>query len=141
MSMRLGRRGDLARRGGRAPDTAWITTVVPWSPASIWPSLIARPNCVSCGCDTGREHVDAPRAAGRSGAPGRAGAGHGVDHHGGAVVSGVYLAVTDCAPELRLVRMRHRVGSVQGSGGQHAAQVGRTGDALPAAERDAGAAA
>lgn len=51
--MRLGRRDDLARLAGRAPDTAWITTVVPWSPASIWPSLIARPNCVSCGCDTG----------------------------------------------------------------------------------------
>ena len=53
MSMRLGRRDDLARLAGRAPDTAFITTVVPWSPASIWPSLIARPNCVECGCDTG----------------------------------------------------------------------------------------
>ncbi|HLJ30169.1 MAG TPA: PAN domain-containing protein [Candidatus Angelobacter sp.] len=53
MSMRLGRRDDLARLAGRTPDTQWITTVVPWSPASIWPSLIARPNCVACGCDTG----------------------------------------------------------------------------------------
>jgi len=43
MSMRLGRR----------PDVKWITHVVPWSPAAIWPSMIARPNCVACGCDTG----------------------------------------------------------------------------------------
>jgi hypothetical protein len=53
MSMRLGRRDDLARLAGKTPDTPWISTVAPWSPASIWPSLIARPNCVSCGCDTG----------------------------------------------------------------------------------------
>jgi len=52
MALRLGRRDDLARLAGRAPDTAWIHTVVPWSPASIWPSMIARPNCVECGCDT-----------------------------------------------------------------------------------------
>ena len=53
MSLRLGRRDDLARLAGHASDTTWITTVVPWSPASIWPSLIARPNCIACGCDTG----------------------------------------------------------------------------------------
>jgi len=52
MALRLGRRDDLARLAGRMPDTPWITTVVSWSPASIWPSMIARPNCVSCGCDT-----------------------------------------------------------------------------------------
>ncbi|HYT68953.1 MAG TPA: PAN domain-containing protein [Vicinamibacterales bacterium] len=51
MSMRLGRRDDLARLAGRTPDTPWITTVVPWSPASIWPSYIA--TCPTCGCDTG----------------------------------------------------------------------------------------
>jgi pimeloyl-ACP methyl ester carboxylesterase len=52
IAFRLGRRDDLARLAGRTADTPWITTVVPWSPASIWPSLIARPNCVACGCDT-----------------------------------------------------------------------------------------
>ncbi len=43
MSMRLGRRNDLA----------WVRNVVPWSPAAIWPSMIAQRNAVAAGCDTG----------------------------------------------------------------------------------------
>jgi hypothetical protein len=48
MSMRLGRRNFL-------PDAHredWIRTVVPWSPAAIWPSLVARSG-IMAGCDTG----------------------------------------------------------------------------------------
>jgi len=45
--------GNMSMRLGRRTDVNWITHVVPWSPAAIWPSMIARPNCVSCGCDTG----------------------------------------------------------------------------------------
>jgi hypothetical protein len=53
MALRLGRRDELARLAGKPADAPWITTVVPWSPASIWPSMIARPSCAACGCDTG----------------------------------------------------------------------------------------
>ncbi|HLB86168.1 MAG TPA: alpha/beta hydrolase [Terriglobales bacterium] len=45
--------GNMAMRLGRRPDTAWITHVVPWSPAAIWPSMIAQRNAVAAGCDTG----------------------------------------------------------------------------------------
>ncbi len=45
--------GNMAMRLGRRPNTPWITAVVPWSPAAIWPSYIAQRNCVACGCDTG----------------------------------------------------------------------------------------
>jgi hypothetical protein len=47
MSMRLGRRNWLP--GARRVD--WIRTVVPWSPAAIWPSYVAR-NGLMAGCDT-----------------------------------------------------------------------------------------
>jgi hypothetical protein len=57
MSMRLGRRDDLARLAGRTPDTPWVTRVIPWSPAAIWPSMIAQSGCVACGCDTGWDEV------------------------------------------------------------------------------------
>jgi hypothetical protein len=53
MTMRLSRRDDLALRAGRKADTPWLTHVVSWSPAAIWPSFIGRPNCAACGCDTG----------------------------------------------------------------------------------------
>lgn len=42
----------MAMRLGRRPDTPWITHVVPWSPAAIWPSMIAQRNAVMAGCDT-----------------------------------------------------------------------------------------
>ncbi|PYP91834.1 MAG: hypothetical protein DMG65_05905 [Candidatus Angelobacter sp. Gp1-AA117] len=42
--------GNMAMRLGRRTDTPWITTVVPWSPAAIWPSMIARG--ATDGCDT-----------------------------------------------------------------------------------------
>jgi pimeloyl-ACP methyl ester carboxylesterase len=45
--------GNMALRLGRRPNTPWVTNVVPWSPASIWPSLIAQRNAVMAGCDTG----------------------------------------------------------------------------------------
>jgi pimeloyl-ACP methyl ester carboxylesterase len=45
--------GNMAMRLGRRSNTPWITNVVPWSPASIWPSMIARQNTVMGGCDTG----------------------------------------------------------------------------------------
>jgi pimeloyl-ACP methyl ester carboxylesterase len=44
--------GNMAMRLGRRPNTSWITNVVPWSPASIWPSMIGQPNAVAAGCDT-----------------------------------------------------------------------------------------
>ena len=45
--------GNQAMRLGRRPNTPWITHVVPWSPASIWPSMIAQRNAIAAGCDTG----------------------------------------------------------------------------------------
>jgi pimeloyl-ACP methyl ester carboxylesterase len=45
--------GNMAMRLGRRPNAAWITRVVPWSPAAIWPSMIAQRNAVMAGCDTG----------------------------------------------------------------------------------------
>lgn len=45
--------GNLSMRLGRRPNTPWIKNVVPWSPAGIWPSMIAQRNAVAAGCDTG----------------------------------------------------------------------------------------
>jgi pimeloyl-ACP methyl ester carboxylesterase len=45
--------GNMAMRLGRRPNTPWITSVVPWSPAAIWPSMIAQRNAVAAGCDAG----------------------------------------------------------------------------------------
>jgi pimeloyl-ACP methyl ester carboxylesterase len=45
--------GNMSMRLGRRPNTPWITAVVPWSPAAIWPSMIAQHNAVAAGCDTG----------------------------------------------------------------------------------------
>lgn len=45
--------GNIAMRLGRRPNTPWITHVIPWSPAAIWPSMIAQRNAVAAGCDTG----------------------------------------------------------------------------------------
>lgn len=45
--------GSMSMRLGRRPMTPWITHVVPWSPASIWPSMIGQHNAVAAGCDTG----------------------------------------------------------------------------------------
>jgi pimeloyl-ACP methyl ester carboxylesterase len=45
--------GNMSMRLGRRPNTPWITNVVPWSPAAIWPSMIAQKNAVAAGCDTG----------------------------------------------------------------------------------------
>lgn len=45
--------GNMSMRLGRRPNTPWITNVVPWSPAAIWPSMIAQHNAVMAGCDTG----------------------------------------------------------------------------------------
>lgn len=45
--------GNMSMRLGRRPNTPWITNVVPWSPAAIWPSMIAQRNAVAAGCDTG----------------------------------------------------------------------------------------
>jgi pimeloyl-ACP methyl ester carboxylesterase len=45
--------GNMSMRLGRRPNTPWITNVVPWSPAAIWPSMIAQRNAVMAGCDTG----------------------------------------------------------------------------------------
>ncbi len=42
--------GNMAMRLGRRPNTPWITNVVPWSPAAIWPSWIQRDPFA--GCDT-----------------------------------------------------------------------------------------
>jgi pimeloyl-ACP methyl ester carboxylesterase len=42
--------GNMSMRLGRRPNTPWIINVVAWSPASIWPSYIAR--SVAAGCDT-----------------------------------------------------------------------------------------
>ena len=44
--------GNMAMRLGRRPNMPWITHVVPWSPASIWPSYVAQHNAVMGGCDT-----------------------------------------------------------------------------------------
>lgn len=44
--------GNLSMRLGRRPNTPWIKNVVPWSPAAIWPSMIAQRNAVAAGCDT-----------------------------------------------------------------------------------------
>ncbi len=44
--------GNMAMRLGRRINTPWITNVVPWSPASIWPSMIGQHNAVAAGCDT-----------------------------------------------------------------------------------------
>jgi pimeloyl-ACP methyl ester carboxylesterase len=44
--------GNMAMRLGRRPNTQWIANVVPWSPAAIWPSMIAQRNAVAAGCDT-----------------------------------------------------------------------------------------
>jgi pimeloyl-ACP methyl ester carboxylesterase len=45
--------GNMAMRLGRRPNTPWVTNVVPWSPAAIWPSFVAQRNAVASGCDTG----------------------------------------------------------------------------------------
>ncbi|HVH72819.1 MAG TPA: alpha/beta hydrolase [Candidatus Dormibacteraeota bacterium] len=45
--------GNMSMRLGRRPNTPWITNVVPWSPAAIWPSMIAQRNAIAAGCDTG----------------------------------------------------------------------------------------
>jgi pimeloyl-ACP methyl ester carboxylesterase len=45
--------GNMSMRLGRRPNTPWVTNVVPWSPAAIWPSMIAQHNAVMAGCDTG----------------------------------------------------------------------------------------
>lgn len=45
--------GNMSMRLGRRPNTPWITNVVPWSPAAIWPSMIAQRHAVAAGCDTG----------------------------------------------------------------------------------------
>jgi len=44
--------GNMAMRLGRRPNTPWITAVVPWSPAAIWPSYIGQRHAVAAGCDT-----------------------------------------------------------------------------------------
>lgn len=44
--------GNMAMRLGRRPNTPWIKAVVPWSPAAIWPSMIAQHHAVAAGCDT-----------------------------------------------------------------------------------------
>lgn len=44
--------GNMTMRLGRRPNTPWVTHVVPWSPASIWPSMIAQRNTIMGGCDT-----------------------------------------------------------------------------------------
>jgi pimeloyl-ACP methyl ester carboxylesterase len=49
--------GNMSMRLGRRPDTPWITNVVPWSPAAIWPSYIAQRDCIMCGCDTGWDWI------------------------------------------------------------------------------------
>lgn len=43
--------GNLTMRLGRRSDLPWIPKVVPWSPAAIWPSYVARTG-VAQGCDT-----------------------------------------------------------------------------------------
>jgi hypothetical protein len=50
--------GNMAMRLGRRPNTPWVTNVVPWSPAAIWPSKIAQRNAVAAGCDTGWDMLD-----------------------------------------------------------------------------------
>jgi pimeloyl-ACP methyl ester carboxylesterase len=45
--------GNMAMRLGRRTGTPWITNVVPWSPAAIWPSMIAQHDAVAAGCDAG----------------------------------------------------------------------------------------
>jgi pimeloyl-ACP methyl ester carboxylesterase len=45
--------GNMSMRLGRRLDVAWISHVVPWSPAAIWPSMIAQHNAIAAGCDTG----------------------------------------------------------------------------------------
>ncbi len=45
--------GNMSMRLGRRSNTPWITNVIPWSPASIWPSMIAQHNAAAAGCDTG----------------------------------------------------------------------------------------
>ena len=42
----------IRMRLGRRANTPWITNVVPWSPAAIWTSYVARTG-VAQGCDTG----------------------------------------------------------------------------------------
>jgi hypothetical protein len=44
--------GNLSLRLGRRSEP-WIRSVVPWSPAAIWPSYVGRQNTVAGGCDTG----------------------------------------------------------------------------------------
>ena len=44
--------GNMTMRLGRRANTPWITNVVPWSPAAIWTSYVARTG-VMAGCDTG----------------------------------------------------------------------------------------
>jgi len=44
--------GNMAMRLGRRPNAPWITNVVPWSPAAIWPSYVAQHHAVAAGCDT-----------------------------------------------------------------------------------------
>jgi pimeloyl-ACP methyl ester carboxylesterase len=44
--------GNMTMRLGRRAGVPWITNVVPWSPAAIWTSYVARTG-VMAGCDTG----------------------------------------------------------------------------------------
>ena len=39
--------GNMAMRLGRRPDLSWIKTVVPWSPAAIWPSFVEGANLLN----------------------------------------------------------------------------------------------
>jgi pimeloyl-ACP methyl ester carboxylesterase len=57
--------GNMAMRLGRRANAPWITHVVPWSPAAIWPSMIAQHNAVAAGCDTGWDMLK-DRAVNRS---------------------------------------------------------------------------
>jgi pimeloyl-ACP methyl ester carboxylesterase len=65
--------GNMSMRLGRRANTAWVRHVVPWSPAAIWPSMIAQKECAACGCDTGWDETKdravnlALRWSGRSG--------------------------------------------------------------------------
>jgi pimeloyl-ACP methyl ester carboxylesterase len=44
--------GNMTMRLGRRAGVPWVTNVVPWSPAAIWTSYIARTGVMQ-GCDTG----------------------------------------------------------------------------------------
>jgi pimeloyl-ACP methyl ester carboxylesterase len=50
--------GNMSMRLGRRPNAPWITNVVTWSPAAIWPSMIAQHSAVAAGCDTSWEPLN-----------------------------------------------------------------------------------